>query len=101
MDSIDSTILGDVGDKLYILKKQVISLILVKLKQIVLIFFRNTNAIFEAINVSYNNKNSIDEYIEYLSNAKFIESLEDENTRNKAFVKAIIKNYDVMLTDIE
>lgn len=57
--------------------------------------------IFEAINVSYNNKNSIDEYIEYLSNAKFIESLEDENKRNKAFVKAIIKNYDVMLTDIE
>lgn len=40
MDSIDSTILGDVGDKLYILKKQVVSLILVKLKQIVLIFFQ-------------------------------------------------------------
>ena len=56
---------------------------------------------FDAVNKKRPDESSIDKAIEYFSDATFFLKLDDEKARNKAFVHSIIKNYDVMLTDID
>lgn len=56
---------------------------------------------FGAVNKAHPDELSIDKAISYLTNATFYGKLDDENARNKAFIDSIIKNYDVMLTNLE
>ncbi len=56
---------------------------------------------FEAINKKNPDNSTIDKAINYLNGATFFAKLKDEKARNDAFVKSIIKDYDVMLNDID
>lgn len=56
---------------------------------------------FGAVNKAHPDEASVDRAMEYFSTATFFAKLDDENARNKAFINSIIKNYDVMLTDID
>lgn len=58
-------------------------------------------AAFGAVNKAHPDEASIDKAIAYFSTATFFTKLDDENARNKAFVDSIIKNYDVMLTNLD
>lgn len=44
---------------------------------------------------------AINDALDYLSNATFFDKLDDVSSRNKAFIESIIKNFDIMLTDID
>lgn len=56
---------------------------------------------FETVNQQHPDEASIDKAINYFTNATFFSKLEDERARNQAFVTSIIKQYDVMLTNID
>ena len=56
---------------------------------------------FEAINKKNPDNSTIDKAINYLNEATFFAKLEDEKARNNAFVNYVIKDYDVMLNDID
>ena len=56
---------------------------------------------FEALNKHHPNEESIDKAIEYLSNASFYDKLNDKKERDKAFINTIIKDYYVILNDID
>lgn len=56
---------------------------------------------FGTINRSKADAHSIDRAIEYLENANFINILNNKDALDIAFCKVIIKDYAVMLTDIE
>lgn len=56
---------------------------------------------FGAINKSHPDESSIDKAMEYLTNATFFSQLNNKDARDKAFVSRVIKNYEVMLTNIE
>ena len=58
-------------------------------------------AAFDAINRSKPDAASVDRALEYLKTATFFELLNDENARNAAFKRCIVKNYDVILTDLD
>lgn len=58
-------------------------------------------AAFGAVNKEHPDEVSIDKAMKYLENANFFNRLDDENARNKAFVDSVIKNYSLMLTDID
>ena len=58
-------------------------------------------AAFDTLNRSHPDTGAIDKALEYLGSASFYDSLKDENERNKAFKRCIIKNYDVILTDLD
>ena len=57
-------------------------------------------AAFDILNRTQSDVVSIDKALEYLKSATFFESLKDEENRNTAFKRCIIKNYDVILTDL-
>lgn len=61
----------------------------------------NAKIAFSAINKSHPDKLSTEKARLYIEKATFFDSLSDENARNKAFTDGIIKNYSVMLTDID
>lgn len=56
--------------------------------------------VFDTINGQINDKNKIDDAIEYLENFKYFNDLSSEITRNNAFNKYILKSYSTMLDDI-
>lgn len=58
-------------------------------------------AAFDAVNKKRPDESSIDKAIKYFSSATFFSKLDDEKARDKAFVRSIIKDYDVMITDID
>lgn len=58
-------------------------------------------AAFGAVNKAHPDESSIDKAIAYFQAASFFTKLEDENARNKAFVESIIKDYAVMLPDLD
>lgn len=62
---------------------------------------QSARSAFAAVNKAHPDEVSIDKAMKYLENANFFNRLDDENTRNKAFVDSVIKNYSVMLTDID
>ncbi len=55
---------------------------------------------FDTINRNYSDSKSIENAIDYLETASFFDFLDDEEYLDDAFRTSIIKNYDVMLTDI-
>ena len=56
---------------------------------------------FEAVNKTHPDESAIDRALEYLEKATFFEKLEDKDARNKAFMECIIKDYSVLLNDID
>lgn len=58
-------------------------------------------AAFGVINRAKADEASTDRALEYLSNTKFFDMLQDESALDKAFRNGIIKSYSVMLTDIQ
>lgn len=62
---------------------------------------QTARAAFGAVNKAHPDEASVDKAIAYLSTATFFSKLDDENARNKAFVESIIKNYNVMLTNLD
>lgn len=58
-------------------------------------------AAFGTVNKNRPDGTAIDKAIAYLENAKFFDRLEDDEALDKAFRTSIIKNYAVMLTDID
>ena len=56
---------------------------------------------FETINKANSDKMTVDNSIIFLENADFFEKLDNVDERNRAFVRCIIKNYSVILTDID
>ena len=56
---------------------------------------------FDAINRNKSSENEINKAITYINNATFINTLSNEDERNAAFSKNVLKNYAVVLTDIE
>lgn len=56
---------------------------------------------FGAVNRHHPDEASIDKAISYFNNTIFFAKLEDETARNQAFITLIIKEYDVMLTNID
>jgi hypothetical protein len=56
---------------------------------------------FELLNKSHVDTIGIENAIKYLENATFFDSLESKSERDKAFSKLIIKDYDVVLNNIE
>ncbi len=56
---------------------------------------------FGTINKSHPDSTSIDKAIAYLESADFFKFLADNEALDKIFREAIIKNYSVMLTDID
>ena len=63
--------------------------------------FEHACAAFDTLNRSQSDSGSIDKALEYLESASFYDSLKDENARDAAFKRSIIKNYDVILTDLD
>lgn len=55
---------------------------------------------FNTINKNHPEAPAVEKAIEYLKDAKFFSLLNDEEALDEAFRSAIIKNYSVMLTDI-
>lgn len=55
---------------------------------------------FDTVNNSHPDSTAIEKAIIYLENAKFYETLEDSQALDEAFKNSIIKNYSVMLTDV-
>ena len=58
-------------------------------------------AAFGAVNQTHPDESSIDKAAAYFQTAGFFAKLEDESARNRAFVETIIKDYDVMLNDLD
>ena len=58
-------------------------------------------AAFDTLNRNQPDAGSIDKALEYLESAGFYDSLKDEKARDAAFKRCIIKNYDVILTDLD
>lgn len=56
---------------------------------------------FDTVNKSHPDVTAIDKAIAYLESAKFFDKLDDDEALDKAFRISIIKNYAVMLTDID
>ena len=56
---------------------------------------------FDAINRNKSSENEINKAITYINNATFINALSNEDERNSAFSKNVLKNYAVVLTDID
>lgn len=58
-------------------------------------------AAFETVNSNSANTSDIDKANEFFESAKFFERLSDQNELDKAFREGVIKNYSVMLPDID
>lgn len=58
-------------------------------------------AAFDAINRKKPDASSVDKALEYLTKATFFDKLDDEDALDRAFRRTIIKNYDVLLTDVQ
>ena len=58
-------------------------------------------ATFDALNLNQPDAAFVDRALEYLKSATFFELLKDEKARDAAFKRCIIKNYDVILTDLD
>ena len=58
-------------------------------------------AAFDTLNRNQPDAGSIDKALEYLESAGFYDSLKDGKARDAAFKRCIIKNYDVILTDLD
>lgn len=58
-------------------------------------------AAFNAVNQNRPDTGAVDKAIAYLESAKFLDLLADNAALDKAFRTAIIKNYAVMLTDVD
>ena len=56
---------------------------------------------FGALNRNHPDASAIEKAMEYLEGATFYSFLEDQETLNKIFTETIIKNYAVMLTDVD
>ena len=56
---------------------------------------------FDTLNRNQPDAGSIDKALEYLESAGFYDSLKDGKARDAAFKRCIIKNYDVILTDLD
>lgn len=63
--------------------------------------FSKAKAAFDTVNRMSPDTDSINRAIDYIGKADFINKLSDENFLNKAFVEAILKDYHVMLKDID
>lgn len=62
---------------------------------------QTARAAFGAVNKSHPDEESIDKAITYFNSATFFSRLSNADERDKAFVSSIIKNYSVMLTNID
>ena len=62
---------------------------------------QKARAAFNTINKLHPDEKAINDALDYLSNATFFDKLDDISSRNKAFIESIIKNFDIMLTDID
>lgn len=62
---------------------------------------RNATETFNTINRKYPEATAIEKAIEYLERANFFDVLESHEYRENAFKKGVIKDYEVILTDIE
>ncbi len=62
---------------------------------------QKAKAAFGVLNKRQSDNNSIDRAIDFISNADFFNRLSSETDRDSAFKKSIIKNYAVMLTNID
>lgn len=56
---------------------------------------------FDAINKNTSNETAIKDALNYIENATFYDVLNDEDELNRIFKESIIKNYSVLLTDID
>ena len=56
---------------------------------------------FDAINRTNSSENEINKALAFIEEATFIPRLSSEEERNAAFIKNILKNYAVVLTDVE
>ena len=56
---------------------------------------------FETLNRKQSDKASINKALEFIEKANFFERLSNQEERDKAFSKNIVKTYNVMLTDLE
>lgn len=56
--------------------------------------------VFATINKNQSSANAIEKAISFIERATFFENLQDEKEREKAFVRSILKNYALMLTDL-
>ncbi|MCD7775622.1 MAG: hypothetical protein LUH40_08585 [Clostridiales bacterium] len=58
-------------------------------------------AAFRAVNLKSPDSDSVDKAMEYFESAEFFALLDNEDALDKAFSKRLIKNYAVILTDIQ
>jgi len=56
---------------------------------------------FGAVNKAHPDEASIDRAMKFFETSNFFETLDNEAARNAAFVEYVIKDYSVMLTDID
>lgn len=57
--------------------------------------------VFDCINRKSSDEHSVNEALDYLNSAEFFDNLKNENSRNEAFQRIILKDYSVLLSKIE
>lgn len=62
---------------------------------------QNARAAFGTLNRNHPDASSVEKAREYLEKASFYKLMDDQTTLDRIFRDTIIKNYDVMLTDID